>query len=232
MVKIPGYPCFKKNWISQLQKNILFLQKINAMKYYFVIILLSIFINSYSQDTINLLNGNQIIAKSIFYEPASSMLKYDVIKKNKVKQKIIDRIDIYSIRFSDNTEKIFYYPDSIIGYTLSQSDMYDFILGEREAIKNYKNPNITIGGFFTGGIAVSFMRFWGVISPVVYATPIATINTKIKLSDQTNPSYLNNQNFVNGYKNVVTKKRLKNALFGSIAGVTTFAIISAIINKN
>ena len=108
------------------------------MKYYFVIILLSIFINSYSQDTINLLNGNQIIAKSIFYEPASSMLKYDVIKKNKVKQKMIDRIDIYSIRFSDNTEKIFYYPDSIIGYTLSQSDMYDFILGEREAIKNYK----------------------------------------------------------------------------------------------
>lgn len=202
------------------------------MKYYFVIILLSIFINSYSQDTINLLNGNQIIAKSIFYEPASSMLKYDVIKKNKVKQKIIDRIDIYSVQFSDNTEKIFYFPDSVSGFPLSQTEMFDYILGEREALHNYKNPYIAIGGFVTGGIAVSFMRFWGVISPVVYATPIATINTKIKLSDQTNPSYLNNQNFVNGYKNAVTKKRLKNALFGSIAGVTTFAIISAIINKN
>lgn len=181
-----------------------------------------------SQDTLNLLNGKQIIAKSIYNEPTNTLLKYETIYKDKVKQKAIDKIEIFSIAYADKIENIFYRQDSAIGYSLSVTEMEHYMLGEREALKYYKAPWITIGGVAAGATATYFTGFWGLVSVAVYGTGMGVIDPKIKTSENISPAVKSDKNFIDGYKTYATRKKVKNAIIGSILGVGVVIIVSTI----
>lgn len=206
---------------------------------------------SFSQDTINLLSGKQIVAKSIYEEPTNALLKYDILKnrlagfqitwvnfdleyyilKRKViKQKAVDKINIFSINYFDKTDRILYRQDTAIGYDLSIPEMEYYILGERDAIKNYKAPAITVGGVVLGFGATYFAGFWGLLMPAVYGTTMGVIDPKIKLSESTKPEMRTNKDFVEGYMTTATRKKVKNAIMGSLVGATAFAIATILIN--
>jgi len=189
------------------------------------IILLSL--NSYSQDTINLLNGRQIIAKSIYLDTSKTILKFDINKKDRVIQKAVDRISIFSINYADGSQTMYYFQDSVIGYQLSVAGMNDYILGEREALKNYKAPWVTAGGFVLGAAGVIPLGFWDLLTPVVYGVGMGAI--RVKTPHLENPKMADNKNFVNGYKVIATQKKIKNAIFGSLAGALAFVIADEII---
>lgn len=199
-----------------------------------VFIMILLFFVFYSeiqaQDTINLLNGKQIFAKSIYEEPNSTMLKYDYSFHGKEKQKAIDLLNIYSVNYANKTQKIFYRQDSAIGFDLSVKQMELNILGEREALKNYKTPWITAGGFAVGAVATYFFQFWGVISPAVYATAFGIITPKVHTSPELNYATTSDFYFLEGYKYTATRKKIKNALLGSIIGIAAYAITSNVIN--
>ena len=184
----------------------------------------------FSQDTINLLNGRKIITRSIYDEPANALLKYDIIIRGKAKQKAVDKINIFSINYFDKTDRILYRQDTAIGFNLSITEMEYYILGEQEAIKNFKAPWITVGGFVFGATATNFVGFWGLLTPAVYGTVMGVIDPKIKLSDSTKVELKSNKNFVDGYMTTATRKKVKNAILGSVVGATVLAITSAIIN--
>jgi len=191
---------------------------------------LSICTKSFSQDTINLLNGKRIVAKSIYDEPTNALMKYDIVIRGKAKQKAVDKINIFSINYSDKTDRILYRQDTAIGYKLSIPEMEYYIAGEREAIKNYKAPWITVGGFALGFVATYKLAFWGLLSPAVFGTAMGVIDPKIKLSETTKPEMRTNKDFVDGYMTTATRKKVKNALLGTVAGATVFAIATIVIN--
>lgn len=185
---------------------------------------------SFSQDTINLLSGKQIVAKSIYEEPTNALLKYDIIIRGKAKQKAVDKINIFSINYFDKTDRILYRQDTAIGYDLSIPEMEYYMLGAREAIKNYKAPAITVGGVVLGFGATYFAGFWGLLMPAVYGTTMGVIDPKIKLSESTKPEMRTNKDFVEGYMTTATRKKVKNAIMGSLVGATAFAIATILIN--
>jgi hypothetical protein len=201
------------------------------MKYLFIpLFFVSIFFKCsilYSQDTINLMNGRQIAAKSVYNDTASTLLKYEINARNNVKQLSVDKIEIYSIRYADHSEKIMYRQDTAIGYKLSAAEMRYYILGERDAIKYYKSSWITYSGVPVGFFpTIYYLNFWGAWSIPLYTTIIGVINPKIKISKVSNPDLTHNINFNDGYRAAATKKRVKNALMGSIVGFASAAIIS------
>jgi len=212
----------------------IFTQITKAMKQLFLIIFFSIAMLSsgklYSQDTINMLDGHRIVADKIYTDSTNSMVEYDIQKKEKTKQKSIDRLEIYSISYHDKTQKIIYRKDTALGFPLSIQEMGNYVLGEREARKSYKAPLYTIGGLVLGGVAANYIQFWSLIVPVVYGTGSAIINPKVKTSKNISPELRSDKNFISGYKEVATKKKVKNALLGSAAGIAIIAIASQIIN--
>ncbi len=213
---------------------------------------------AWSQDTINLLNGKQIAAKSIYQDTNSTilkydilkktmqgvvvtlsisgnsiMLKYDILKKDKIRRKTLGLLDIFSIDFATNEHKILYSQDSALGFERSISQMEAYIYGEREAIKNYKAPWVTIGGVAAGFVPTTFyLNFYGLLAPVVYGVGIGIITPKVKTLDNVSSALKNDKNFLDGYKNVAIRKKLKNAILGAVAGVAVAGIVSTIINAN
>jgi hypothetical protein len=189
---------------------------------------------AWSQDSINLLNGELIIAKSIYNEPNSSLLKYDIIKRKvKIKQKSVDKADVFSINFAKNEQQILYSQDSALGFERSISQMEAYIYGEREAITNYKTPWVTIGGVAVGFVPTTFyFNFYGLLAPVVYGVimGITTPKIKIKASENLKAGLLYDKNFIDGYKTIAIKKKIKNAILGAVLGVVVAGITTTIIN--
>lgn len=181
-------------------------------------------------NIINLLNGKQIFAKSIYEEPNSSVLKYDYSFHGKEKQSAIDLLNIYSVNYANKTQKIFYRQDSAIGFDLSVQQMNFNILGERDAIKNYKVPWITAGGFVAGILAAHYLQFYSLITPAVYATAFGLFTPRLHSSPNLNYSTTSNYNYLEGYRYTATRKKVKNALLGSIVGIAAYAITSYAIN--
>jgi len=183
---------------------------------------------TWSQDTINMLDGRQIIAKSIYNEPAGSLLKYDIVKrKGKVKQKAVYKTDVFSINFANNERQIFYKQDSVSGIEYSVDQMNTYINGEREAIKCYNATWVNVGGFAFGTVSTYFFGFWGLLSAPVYGVGMGLITPKVKTSENINQTLKNDKYFLGGYKSCAANKKMKNAILGSVGG---FAII--VIAKN
>ena len=194
-----------------------------------ILIILSILIasvNSYSQDTINLMSGKQIIAKSIFEDTSSTLIKYDIAIKNRVIQKAVDRIDIFSITYADKSHSILYHQDTAIGFRLSYTEMNNYLLGEREALNHYKAPLVTVGGFAAGFAPTTFfLNFYGALFIPVYATALGVITPKVKTPENGNSKLFTDDNFIDGYKSTATRKKVKNALLGSVVGFATAIIV-------
>jgi len=183
----------------------------------------------FSQDTINLINGKQIAPRSIHEEQNSTLLRYDIEVRGKLKQKAVDLLDVYSISFANLPNKQVYQQDSALGYILSIPQMEHYILGERAAMKYYKTPWVTAGGFALGAVDTYFFGFWGLLTPVVYGIGVGIVDTKIKAPDNIKSAYSNDNNFINGYKTIATQKKVKNAILGSFAGAMAFIIADEII---
>ncbi|MFH0867007.1 MAG: hypothetical protein V1904_12495 [Bacteroidota bacterium] len=195
------------------------------------ILLLAVFSSEIrAQDTINLLSGKQIFAKSIYEEPNSSVLKYDISFHGKDKQSSVDLLNIYSVNYANKTKKIFYRQDSAIGFELSAKQMEYFMLGERDALKNHKTPWITVGGFVVGAVVTHYVQFWGLLTPVVYATAFGIFTPKIHSSPNFGSNITGDYNYMEGYKYTATRKKVKNALLGTILGFAVYSITSYAIN--
>jgi hypothetical protein len=207
--------------------------------------------NGYSQDTLNLLDGQRIAAIKIYNDTSNALLNYDIIRnqpygfqitwnncqieyyiltKKVIKQKYIDKLEIYSIDYADKTHLMIYQQDSAIGYPLNVKNMENYMMGEREARKNYKAPWVTLGGVLIGGIAADYIGFWSLTTMVVYGTGMALFDPKLKTSENTSPDLKTDRYFIKGYKDHATRKKVKNALLGTAVGIAALAITSIIIN--
>lgn len=172
------------------------------------------------QDTINMLNGKQIIAKTIYNEENKTFLRYDIDKGKSVKLKMVDMLDVYSLSFHNKPFRMVYAQDSSLGFYLSVDEMGMFIKGERMALNHYKAPWVAVGGFALGfAPTMAWVNFYGLAIPPVYGLGVGLITPKPKVPAGGDQMLLNDQNFREGYKTAATRKLVKSALIGSIAGV-------------
>jgi hypothetical protein len=206
--------------------------------------------SSLAQDKINLLNGGQLTGNITDTTSGNFTLKY--LKRKKEKMVTIENYRIFSYNFKDKPETVLYKQDSTIGNFFTVEEMNMYVLGERDAQKNY-NPvglkitscllaygltvadtykkDTTTSSFFSG----FFNSQPGIISIVApfALTALAGIPAvQIDIAKVSNRNYLNSQAYVDGFERIGRSKKvfgaLKFSIVGSLAGLATYYIGSSI----
>lgn len=191
------------------------------MKFSFLLLLALAFnASSYSQnsqkDTIHLMNGELITGEVT--DTAAAGVKIKAQKKKRIKDMTIEGDRIFSIKFNNGSEKIYYYQDTLIGNYLSLEEAKFFILGEQDAEKYYHPKTTFAGGVLVGAASGCLGSLLSFVPPFAYAAGVAIPKIKIK-NGVTNPEYLKQDSYIMGYERVAKRKRTLGALYGGLIGL-------------
>lgn len=201
---------------------------------------------SFSQDRILLLNGREINAQII----DTNFLEVNFqFKPGKVKD--IERYRVFSINWN-NAETVLYRQDTSIGNNYNEHQMRMFVNGGNDATRKFKSPLVFWGGV-AAGIIGSYVQptllynlgkpndpaspnknellikpFFSPIIPICYTLAIGGSWIKIKKSDISNPLYLSEDTYLEGYERVARGRRVQKAILGCGTGLITGFIIGAL----
>ncbi len=140
---------------------------------------------AHGQDTLVLLSGRVIPVLSVDFQEyrvayrklpkvskeISNQQTTDngTIKKKKTRFRTMDPLRIFSVKYSDGTERVIYQPDSLDPMEFTQDQMRLFIKGEQDADMYYKN-HFNKGLGFSLGAGAGLLGFYGLAVPPLYAT--------------------------------------------------------------
>jgi hypothetical protein len=130
-----------------------------------------------AQDTLLLINGKKIIVSSV--DVSDYTIAY---KKSEAgaKLKKIDAERVFSIIYRDGQEKMIFKTDSLDPLDFREEEMRNFILGEVDARKLYKNNVVKITGFAIGFGFSYFGHFYGLVGPPIYGTIVGSVSPVVE----------------------------------------------------
>ena len=182
-------------------------------------------------DTIFFLNGETRAVKVV--DTVYHLIRF-LPEKKKKKPRVLDveKDRVFSLKFSDGQERLVYFHDSTIGNVFTVLEAKMFMLGEREAEKNYRNKWPYMIGFSVGvaspivlSNAVALSPIAPAVSPLHTLIPYIRVNTK-KIQ---NKNYLQYDTYIMGYEKVARKKNFVHAIIGAgiglAAGLGTWVIL-------
>ena len=104
--------------------------------------------------------------------------------------------------------------------------MKQYVEGMMAAQKKYKSPITTLGGGALSVSAVAFVvatgiggLFWTPLVPVAYTGFVLKSKPSVKKISNLLPENLRTDKYLTGYVTQVKKRRVNNAVFGSIGGL-------------
>lgn len=172
-----------------------------------------------AQDTIVLLTGHIIPCK--VYQENENVITCEFVKKGREEKLIIDTYRVFSIKFANGQEKVFYEQDTTKGNWFTVDEMRYFIYGEQDAMKGYKSPMTTVLGLIAGGgagfFALESLILFG--APLVYTAGNLIPYIIIDRKTVRNEKLLEQETYVQGYERVARSKKIQNALKSSAAGL-------------
>lgn len=172
-----------------------------------------------AQDTILLITGHVLACK--VYQENESVITCEYLKKGREERLIIDSYRVFSIKFANGEEKVYYKQDTLNGNWFTVDEMRYFIYGEQDAMKGYKSHMTTVLGVIAGAgagfFAMESLILFG--APLVYTAgnilPYIRINRKTVRDEK----LLEQDTYVQGYERVARSKKIQNALKSSAAGL-------------
>jgi hypothetical protein len=175
--------------------------------FHFLFLLLLSGLGSMAQDTLILLNGKKIVAKSV--DLRDFQIAYRPIAVDS-KLKRIAAEKVFSVIYKDGKERIIYQPDTTDPLEFKQEEMRMFIRGEQDARTFYRNRPLLAGGFAAGVVSGMF-GFYGILGPPIYSTFFGSFSPNVskKLSFCVKG---------NGATNAgITPMKYKNEVVGSVS---------------
>ncbi len=174
-------------------------------KFFYTLFFIYFYQTVSAQDTLLLITGRKIIVSSI--DLRDNTIAYRTSEKGS-KLKTIDPYRVFSIIYRDGNERIVYQPDSLDPLDFKVDEMRNFIKGEQDAQKFYKNTVLKVAGV---GIGAGFgmLGFYGIIGPPLYATIVGSYspNVEKKLSFMVSGDAANELGINSGsYMNNITGK--------------------------
>lgn len=197
-----------------------------------------------AQDKILLLNGKSYEGK--FLSKSEDLVNFNFVKKSgKTKPFSFERIRVYSVTKEGQEESVLYKKDTSMFLYYSQYEMRMFIYGEKDAYNRYKVTRPWATGFAIGlGVSLydtylnegytchngnevtkgflkrqpSLAQF---IVPFVVPLTTGAIKPKMKAKFASDPTFLANEYYIEGFKKVRRFRRVKSSLFGTLCGVAT-----------
>lgn len=208
-----------------------------------------------AQDKILLLNGKTYEGE--FLSKSEDLVNFNFVKKSgKIKPFSFEKTRVYSFTKKGEQESVLYQKDTSILHYYSQYEMRMFIYGEKDAYKRYKVTRPWVTSFAIGlGVSVYdtylnegytchngtvvtkgfFKRQPSLAQFIVpFVVPLATgaIKPKMKAKFVSDPTFLANEYYIEGFKKVRRFRRVKSSLFGTLCGVATGMLVYYITPKS
>ena len=195
-----------------------------------LIVFLFICVSAKSQDTVQMLNGEKLLVKVRDVDMKSNLVVVEFTKNSKLKSKIIPTTDVYNIHYFDGTIKPVYKMDSVEGFDLTYDEAGKFVQGQQFAMKNYKAPWITATSAVVGAASPLVLQFfYGLIVPTAYTGVMGLTKPCMKKWDKKYPEQFNDNFFKSGFVKQARKKRVMNAVYGSLIGIGVSAITTGVV---
>lgn len=172
-------------------------------------------------DTLYFLNGEVRAVKVV--DTVAHLIRFLPEKKKRMpKVRDTEKAKVFSIKFSNGQERIFYFHDTLSGNLFSVLEAKMFMLGEQEAEKNYRNKWPALIGFAVGVASPVVLANAVLLSPIPpVVTPLHTLLPVIKVNTEkiVNKSYLQYDTYLMGYEKVARKKNFIHSIIGSGIGL-------------
>jgi len=194
----------------------------------FSICIFFVLLNVVAQDSLILFNGKHYKGEVVEFNKNTTVLKLQYQKRNKLKTKVLPKEDVFAIYYKDSVSQILYSPLITDEQPLSLEEMQSFVAGENLAQYKYHAPWAAAVGALTGA-GMFNLGMWGVVIPAAYVGVVAAVPTKPKSKKYFPPEKLNDQSYVDGFKYVAKRKKLKSAAIGSAASLLVCGTIAAIL---
>lgn len=178
---------------------------------------------AFPRDTIILINGNTIPAKSI------DLKDYTIVYRKpaqKAKLKTIDPERVFSIKYKNGSERVIYTTDSLDPVDFKPEEMRMFIKGEQDADKYFKS-NLNKGAAFVIGAGGGLLGFYGLAVPPLYSTIVGSFSPRLEKQKVSDPALLQNNSYREGYERKARDRKIRN---GVISGLIGFVAGSVALN--
>jgi hypothetical protein len=178
------------------------------------------------QKTVELISLND---SSIFYK---------VQGKSRILE--MERYKIYKIIYPENNgtarEVLIYKTDTLEGNTLSAEQMADYMKGQEDAYKGYRNKNLfpVLFGFGVGFVSPLAGFVYGPLGPIASITTQSVLPVKKKENWGFNPEFKNNEYYIGGYERAIRRKNMRRngiaTACGFLTGAAAFTILIRSMN--
>jgi hypothetical protein len=173
-----------------------------------------------AQDTVLLINGQYKYVQVTELNPVEEFISFVKTSGNKSKMHFMSLKEVYSVTYKDSIRIITYEQDTIMGMELTADQMFRFIKGDQFAMKHYKAPWVTVGGVAAGTAGPLALRaYLGFLVPTAYCGAIGISKVHVRKQQEKYPELFSDEFFVHGYKDRAKHKKIKNAIWGSLAGI-------------
>lgn len=191
---------------------------------YCSLLILSIFIGfqSFAQDKIVLLNGKVIELKS--YTVNDEYIFYNRKDDTRSKQRLLEKLDVFSILKADSSEIVIYKDDTINGLSIEQ--VRNYIRGEQGAMRFY-NRQAHIGESAIIGMASSILIFYSLPVPMFNAVILGRFSPKkMQIPEGYDLPYSKTEEYAVGYqkkaRNLKIQQSIKWGYIGLGVGLAGF----------
>jgi hypothetical protein len=200
----------------------------------FVLLIRLLLAEGFAQDSIVLYNGKSIMGK-VHNDKNQTYITYTFQKKNKIITKSLYKENVFAVYYHDSLSDVMYVPrpDEEINFTEDQ--MQSYISGENFARYRYHPRWATVCGV-ASGLAGIYFSFYGMLIPPVYIAVASSTPVKPLKKKYFPPEKVNDEFFVEGFKQEAKRKKLVNSVIGGVSGFivlgTTLGILTTLDYKN
>lgn len=163
-------------------------------------------VNSIIQDTVILKNGEEIICK--IKEVNDRYIICNSTDTDSVSDRIIPKESISILKYSNGKSEVITTYAPIVN---DENAYFMFKQGQTDAKRYFRAKGVFLGSF---GSTLIYPPL-GIPTTVVFAC----INPKIKNFKTPNSNFLNDENYLKGYKNGAKKKKLSRSIRGFSAAI-------------
>jgi len=196
------------------------------MRLSFLLFILMLSNSLSAQDELLLMNGKKF--KGLAIDTTSTKLAIQLDhKKDKKKIKSFYRDEVFSIRFKDSGEQVYFQYDPLYENSYTIDQMRLVVAGKSDALYRYKTKWIIPTGLVVGAASAYFLEgsVFTLIVPIIYTGLVQIPVVKIQKESITSNAFIGDEFYLEGYNRSARLKRTKQALLSSLVGVIAgFAI--------
>lgn len=184
-------------------------------------------LSSFSQDTIVFNNGKKKVVYQVFSVDSINVYYFKtenvkVSNRGTVSPKVLDRVDVFEIRYADGSKEMIYKQDKEEGFDFHPDSMRLYVNGCIDAQDNAHNHIVgpieyaaVVGSSFVIPAAATLLVV------IVYSGAMNFINADFPDDNERYKDKEISEYYKSGYTDIKRKKKVKSSLFFGIAGVAS-----------